>query len=201
MKAVLLSVQPTWCAKIANKEKTLEVRKSRPKIEMPFKCYIYETKGKADTPWMDEDGHLDFHGRGQVIGEFVCDRVYQYSTGNVEGQTISGEEMQKQSCLTYKELFAYENSAEARANCIYLIGLYGWHISALQIYDNPKELSEFSRFGFYGMGHSKVVCGNYSCKHFIKSYNYDEPPECGIDGCSLRRPPQSWYYVATSARG
>ena len=37
-KAVLLSVQPKWCALIANGKKTVEVRKTRPKIEEPFKC-------------------------------------------------------------------------------------------------------------------------------------------------------------------
>jgi len=57
MKDVLISTQPKWVAKICNEiykradgtpvyEKEIEVRKTRPKIEVPFKCYIYETKGK-----------------------------------------------------------------------------------------------------------------------------------------------------------
>ena len=43
MKAVLISIRPEWCAKIASGEKTIEVRKTRPKLETPFKCYIYCT--------------------------------------------------------------------------------------------------------------------------------------------------------------
>ena len=41
MKCVMLSIRPKWVEKIASGEKTIEVRKTRPKIETPFKCYIY----------------------------------------------------------------------------------------------------------------------------------------------------------------
>jgi len=160
-KCVLMSIRPQWCEKICRQigtesrkpvyEKTLEIRKTRPKLETPFKCYIYCTLsgspeafvawGKDAAKWNRENW---WERKGKVIGEFVCDEIYQYSTGNVEGQTISSEEIQKQSCLTYNELCTYENSAEPRDFCIYLIGLYGWHISALQIYGKPRELSEYS---------------------------------------------------------
>ena len=43
MKAVLISIRPKWVEKIVSGEKTLEVRKTRPKLETPFKCYIYCT--------------------------------------------------------------------------------------------------------------------------------------------------------------
>ena len=42
-KAVMLSIRPKWVEKIANGEKTIEVRKTRPKLDTPFKCYIYCT--------------------------------------------------------------------------------------------------------------------------------------------------------------
>lgn len=45
-KAVLLSIRPKWCEKIVNGEKTIEVRKARPKMKTPFKCYIYCTRDK-----------------------------------------------------------------------------------------------------------------------------------------------------------
>ena len=45
-KAVLISVRPEWCQKIASGEKTIEVRKNRPKLAPPFKCYIYCTRDK-----------------------------------------------------------------------------------------------------------------------------------------------------------
>ena len=43
-KSVLISIQPKWCELIANGKKTIEVRKTKPKLETPFKCYIYCTR-------------------------------------------------------------------------------------------------------------------------------------------------------------
>ena len=43
MKSVMLSIRPKWCEMIASGEKTIEVRKTKPKLETPFKCYIYCT--------------------------------------------------------------------------------------------------------------------------------------------------------------
>jgi predicted transcriptional regulator len=54
-KAVLISIRPEWCEKIINGRKNIEVRKTRPKMDTPFKCYIYRSV------------------QGGVIGEFVCD--------------------------------------------------------------------------------------------------------------------------------
>ena len=45
MKAVLISIRPEWCEKIANKVKSLEIRKTVPKLKPPFKVYIYCTRG------------------------------------------------------------------------------------------------------------------------------------------------------------
>ena len=44
MKSVLISIQPKYCELIVNGKKTIEVRKTRPKLETPFKVYIYQTK-------------------------------------------------------------------------------------------------------------------------------------------------------------
>ena len=70
-KAVMISIRPKWCEKIASGEKTIEVRKTKPKLETPFKCYIYETQG-----WWKRDGLRAFRLGGRVIGEFTCDRIY-----------------------------------------------------------------------------------------------------------------------------
>lgn len=75
MKSILLSIKPKYVELIASGQKTIEVRKTAPQ-EVPFKCYIYETQGRTETPWIDEDGHFIYKGRGQVIGEFICDKVY-----------------------------------------------------------------------------------------------------------------------------
>lgn len=122
MKSVLISIKPKWCELIVNGKKTIEVRKSSPKIDTPFKCYIYCT-----LP------------RKKVIGEFVCDKIKFF--GNVatdKWKYLCGsthEELKhlvtENACLTEDEMIAYG-------------GQYGWHISELVIYDSPKELSDFN---------------------------------------------------------
>jgi hypothetical protein len=167
MKSVLISIQPKWVEKIASGEKTIEVRKTRPKIETPFKVYIYCTYGKANENYM-------LGKRGKVIGEFVCDRVDEYKAeftnlhifnamkkdvclnevrrvkyydedGNPyyiyetsnEEENPNDCKLLKESCLTLNELRQYIGET------FYDKSFYGWHISELKIYDKPKELSEF----------------------------------------------------------
>ena len=43
MKAIMISVKPQWVSKILNKEKLVEIRKTKPKCELPCKVYIYCT--------------------------------------------------------------------------------------------------------------------------------------------------------------
>ena len=52
-KAVLISIRPEWVEKIANKWKTIEVRKSKPYLETHFKCYIYCTNTRPFLVWGD----------------------------------------------------------------------------------------------------------------------------------------------------
>lgn len=123
-KAVLISVRPEWCEKIASGRKTIEVRKSRPKIEMPFKVYIYETKQfHKNTPY----SFKTWNRRGKVIGEFVCNGMLSHcESGNADLAEQYG-------CIKREMLFEYAQGKE----------LYGWHISDLVIYEQPKELNKF----------------------------------------------------------
>ncbi|MDO5845101.1 MAG: ASCH domain-containing protein [Methanocorpusculum sp.] len=70
-KAVMLSIRPKWCELIASGKKTIEVRKTRPKMDTPFKCYIYQTRGKWIYKLLERLGLY----QGKVIGEFVCDGI------------------------------------------------------------------------------------------------------------------------------
>ena len=70
MKSVLMSIRPHWCDLIFRGEKTVEVRKSKPKLEYPvkFKVFVYDTTSKLEEPWMDEDGHMIWRGSGRIVG-------------------------------------------------------------------------------------------------------------------------------------
>lgn len=113
-KAVLISIRPEWCEKIINGRKTIEVRKTRPKMNPPFKCYIYKC------------------GNGKVIGEFTCNRVTNLFSNS---RFWLDEDDVLHTCLSAAEMRKYANGAR---------GLYGWHISDLRVYDHPRDLWEFT---------------------------------------------------------
>ena len=149
-KSVLISIQPKWCEKIFNGEKSIEVRKSRPKLETPFKCYIYCTKPKYEHEDFIRTDYPkpQFYGGGKVIGEFVCDRAFQIDVlDNGSIRNWNYEHMER-SCLSYEDVSVYIGR-EKRG--------YGWHISNLKIYNSPKKLDEFTglretRFGMEPVG-------------------------------------------------
>lgn len=172
-KAVLLSIRPEWCVKILNGEKTVEIRKNRPKLKPPFKCYIYCTKApkKLITIFRDGDVFGDgevYRGKPQfvtwdggnipieirqkeqtVIAEFVCDKIRP-----IIGKTwIVKEDIERAtsgSCLSLKQIIEYAGWSHC-SSFTERKELYAWHISDLKIYDQPKSLSGFSRHDFLGM--------------------------------------------------
>lgn len=197
MKSVLISIRPQWCEKIVNGEKTIEVRKTAPKCETPFKCYIYCTKDRRNLLpiehgevlqkvnfWENTDA---YYGFGKIIGEFVCDKVdeYKFHEGLIEfnsmgfpsriyGSYLIFADDYKAMCLSYDEIKNYGKGKT----------LYGWHISDLKIYDKPKELSEF-----YKPCPTKEKGDCLSCD-CLADNDYG-----GICTNNLTRPPQSYMFV------
>ena len=176
MKSVLISIKPRWCELIANGKKTIEVRKTRPKIETPFKCYIYCTK-QSDIFTNDAKLFLKKDEcNGKVIGEFVCDKINEHPyTERGYKRHFSDRVL---SCVPEKEINEYGKGKT----------LYGWHISDLVIYDEPKELSEFVKPCIYGE-ESERPC--FTCE---KS-GYSASDMCIECFNEITRPPQSWCYV------
>lgn len=171
MESVLISINPKWCDLIVLGKKTIEVRKTRPKMGTPFKCYIYCTKdrhnalvvrnGQAKKIICDNSDTAIYcggcPGNGKVIGEFVCDEIlviaghkFYDDVGRFIYDRI------QDACLTEKEIDDYLDGKYG----------YGWHISNLVIYDKPMELSEFQH------------CG--------ANYHYNP---------TVSQPPQSWFYA------
>lgn len=138
MKAVILSIQPKWCELIASGRKTIEVRKSVPKLDTPFKCYIYCTKGTFDITLCPDLNAKSVKkvsaGRGNVIGEFVCDNLDEWNTSWL----CWNDFLKGTTCIDNAEIMDYMNNTLNRK-------FYLWHISRVKIYDNPKELGEFCK--------------------------------------------------------
>lgn len=191
MKSVLISIKPKWCELIANGKKTIEVRKTRPKYDTPFKCFIYCTKNGGDI-YSDgksivtdnlnvlnkkaEEGFSKTSGfhkwNGKIIGEFVCKNMTCIQA-NIDYQ---GEKhlyniafIDNRICLSDKELFNYIYDGKRNEG-------WGWHISDLVIYDKPKELSEFRKPVICHRGIQKDNCN-------------------GCWDCEIKSPPQSWCYT------
>ena len=171
-KAVLISIRPEWCEKIISGEKTIEVRKTRPKMDMPFRCYIYRTKGSV--PHIINGKWAKMEVGGTVIGEFVCDDIFEriirvganceppkYCICDWNMDCTPLDTLLADACLTKDELEKYLDGG---------VG-YGWHISNLKIYDTPRELREF-----YAVPNEVEVALKVKPK-------------------PITRPPQSWRYV------
>lgn len=191
MKSVLISIRPQWCEKITSGKKTIEVRKSAPK-EVPFKAYIYCTKTKNKWSSCDYEGAYQnskgeiVYAQQHIIGEFVCDKVYSiknqgswFSVADEE-QSVTNE-IARQSCLDYDDMVGYLGNKDG----------YGLHITALKIYDKPKELNEFNL---------RCPIENKDCENCIrygKPHTWDFDEKKGTIYCARRltRPPQSWMYV------
>ena len=180
MKSVLITTRPQWVEKICHKigedetgkaiyEKRIEVRKTAPQ-EVPFKCYIYETKGQYVK--FTHGAHTKYgYGCGKVIGEFICNSVDEYHYDYCDGVDIDDDTI-LETAIDREDINIYAKGKT----------LYGWHISNLTLYDKPRELSEFCI-------PCKVSCEN--CKNPLYFECWCEEKGKKI----VTRPPQSWCYV------
>lgn len=146
MPDVLISIRPKWCGAIFAGVKTIEVRKTAPRLPTPFKCYVYCTeKGHLDITLIDPVRQTNIKRilNGMVSGCFTVSRTDRYvmvgtkasnmrymrDGGGGDFYPINFREMQ----LSEDELKNYGNGAV----------LYGWHISDVRCFLDPKPLSEF----------------------------------------------------------
>lgn len=211
MKAVLISIQPRWCEKIATGEKTVEVRKTKPKIATPFKVYIYCTLPPKEELF-GHGGIYEYANElirlqsGEVVYDYgmrlCCDPEGRpYTSDNFLCRKVIGEfvcdkvvefpnepydpgfdETANCACLDEMKLYEYLGSRQTG---------YGWHISELKIYDKPKRLSDFER---------PCKClAEYEGELYCDCLNCDNAGDSdyGITACDRkqRKPPQSWCYV------
>lgn len=194
MKSVLLSIRPEWCEKIAKGEKTIEIRKNRPKLDTPFKVYIYMTAGDAVYPVTIDGAPYTCSNVGGkcVIGEFVCDEMTPlFNVATTSWSLLEGnvheyaKGLVRMARLTEGEMHSYAKGK----NC------YAWHISDLVIYARCKKLTDF-RVPCREYDKDRPQCGEceyyyYECNESVGFYD-----ECGCGGTKhITRPPQSWCYV------
>ena len=187
MKSVLISIRLEWCEKILSGEKTVEVRKTRPRLETPFKCYIYCTNSRSSKiHTMPGNSHQQMNER--IIGWFTCDKVddivWTSFSGSVEPPKLCiCEEWYKcrpidgllsASCLRLEELEGYLKGRPG----------FGWHISNLHIYPEPVKMKDF-----WGVKPCKKPDDCCACEKWD-----NEKMDCDMP-LPITRPPQSWCYM------
>jgi len=169
-RAVLISIRPEWVNKIVTDEKTVEIRKSRPNLEPPFRCYIYLTKQRKPFTVPTSGRRYD----GRVVAEFTCDRINRITHVGYSG---SSEKPMLRACKADNPI-ELETNFDFSVACMstekieqYLNGGdgYAWHITNAHIfYPRPVELSEFT--------------GVRASGTWLERYK-------------IQRAPQSWCYV------
>ena len=195
MRNVLIAMRPQNCKQIIDLDKTIDVRKTKPKLDTPFKCYIYCTQSELLTKShnngkiyiaaskkyrnaLERSGNITLSGK--VIGEFVCDEItsfgfdayyhtltHRHGGYNVSLGAFSEQELYSKSCLSFADIYEYIGERYG----------YAWHIFDLKIYDKPKELYEFSK-------HDNSYDNAFG-------WAFDDK----LKNVKITRPPQSWCYV------
>lgn len=178
----MISIQPKWVEKILNREKDREFRKTMPKCEFPIDAYIYCTKDRKDyltmidndkhTIVLDRDGEIGSWGdnvlNGKVVAKFTLkdiDEFYVFNDGIIQYWIACDLE---KGCVPYDDLANYIGRGKKG---------YSWHIDNLEIFDNPKELSEFKKFN--------PLINDYGFGAFARGEKMYVP---------LIKAPQSWCY-------
>lgn len=225
MKSIMMSIRPEWVKKILNGEKTIEIRKRFPKDYVGW-IYIYCTKSRQafhgsisvgyedvyklpNGKWEigcamalscyyphEEDIYEKYEANCKVVARFWCDKVEKHNETTKDWLCRSLYEMKvfadlcDKACVDEVKMHLY-----AKGKPIYAI-----HISKLEIFDKPKELSEFK----HPYVHCSMACDNNFEKSFCRNYcSHNQDGErlavwCDRDdkvGDTLTKAPQSWQYV------
>ena len=196
-KSVLISIRPRWIDLISRGKKTIEVRKTRPKLDPPFKCYIYCTHstdhpcgyiGCYDHDWhtfglisplnIEAGKHFNIEVvSGKVVGEFTCDAILPiivFDNGSIQNWNFWSL---NESCMSYEDMADYIGRGKQG---------YGWRISELKIYDEPRNVSDFK------IGDACPFLGRNGCSYEFHCFRAGKTMRCGN---YLDKAPQSWCYV------
>lgn len=195
MKAILISIQSPHVCNILNLIKLWEIRKKFPSDYVGW-VYIYVTKGNkhecleyADNPnpnkegkWVITSGYP--YANGKVVARFWCDKVEIVRCNSYVGTSeywyrtkeMHEKELLEKSCLSFNELDEYLEFDNG----------FAIHITKLEIFDRPKEISEF-----YKVGYRKIV----NTPNRIRNKNYLDEYLMAVKEYQLTRAPQSWCWI------
>ncbi|MBQ8443757.1 MAG: hypothetical protein IJX25_00175 [Clostridia bacterium] len=175
MKSIMISIQPQWVKKILKGEKTIEIRKTMPKCELPCKVYIYCTLGNSKNKdigvCLGEEYNYICYEFGKVVAEFTLNEVEDFSKWEYDfGALVRHLDLWAGTKGDYPFLIDYLKGQKKG---------YAWHIDNLKIYDKPKLLQEFFN--------PCEGCDKLGTDRCTEEISYCRAKV-------LQRPPQSWCY-------
>lgn len=205
MKSVLISIRPEWCEKEASGEKNAEIRKTRPKLNPPFKVYIYCTKNTKKNALhtyirsgygRKEFGIIEQWRSGKEIVDVNAHLpAYRYNAYLAEGKVIGefvcdkidywNHHINDDNTITLER--ASELSCVSEDDLVKYADLghfYAWHISDLVIYEKPRPLSDF-----------KPPCDGFDKRCQVSCAKITTGGKSRCTRRQFTRPPQSWCYV------
>lgn len=198
MKAVLRSIEPYFLYLVLTRQKNIEIAKEKPtRPDWNHDIYLYckqDTVSLSKVP--KEHQALIKMFFGKVACKFDCDEIIEFYSNDKPDYELdfvmNDETIHKISIdnfsASHNFIFFEEESGMTKAEIRDYIGDkkgYGYHISQLEVFGEPKELSAFKR-----------VCNGdcYNCKYAIwKTDNCSD--ESKVFGCQEIPAPQSWCYV------
>ena len=180
-KAVLASLKPYFYYLVGEGIKGVEVRKTFPKAEDWNKdTFFYMSRDEKSFAKIPKEFQEKYRKHfGKVGLRFVCDRIVDipYSQYFVDYYHTMPQDDLEATCLCMGYIDEYLLSKDG----------YGWHITDLVVYDEPRELRDFQ----LPCDHEND-CG--TCKRAIYCSSTRRFCRCDLED-GLKRPPQSWCYV------
>lgn len=193
--AVLLSIYPKYCELILNGSKTVEIRKNKPNLPTPFKCYVYCTRAKSqvknggmilsnDELYRLPNGEIKYGNsielatyeeneystdnflNRKVIAEFTCTGISEFQVFENGSIQYWNRYYLENSCLPYDEVARYIGNNRHG---------YAWEISNVKAYSHLMNVSDFRR------------CKNCKIKLECSSI-------CDDSESVIYRPPWGWCY-------
>ena len=117
-KAIMISIQPQWVEKILNGTKTIEIRKTMPKIELPCKVYIYCTKGKQKLIEVLRKGEIKWFGKDEndkyEENVFITKPHYDYGDKKYEmlGKVVGFFTLNKIDTIEICDPYVFRNNEQ-----------------------------------------------------------------------------------------
>ena len=198
MNSIMVALTPKQCKLIEEGKQTALAFKTGPKLEPPFRVYMYCKKTRILGELLVRNGELvaqnrgfretgDVPAAGKVIGEFICNRTQHYSTASYkDAATTSDKEVEKCIRLTYSELMQYES------DCSFFI----IKVTSPQFYLQPKELNNFRKPYSYD-SEGFVICPHSFCPFIDNDGHYkfkcDNCPSL-LNSLTITRAPAPWIY-------